>query len=83
MNTKHPPQPITCGEYNHDGYEIWRNGQAVYSTGNHAQDSSQPATTARDRLPLNALRKLCIRTAREIAEECGGTFGGVERVTEK
>lgn len=70
------------GEYSHNGYEVWSDGQHVYSAGNHAQDSSQPALCERDRLPLKIIRRFCIKTAREIAAEDHGRFAGVERVTE-
>ena len=85
MPASNKPQPksVICGEYNCDGYEIWRDGQVVYTAGNHAQDSCQSARDRRDRLPLKTLRKFCIQTAREIATEEGGIFGGVERVRDE
>ena len=53
------------------------------SAGNHVHDSTQCATTKQDRLPLKTIRRFCIKTAHEIAEEQNGTFGGVERVAEE
>ena len=76
----HPPQ--IQGHYNHQGYEIWCGGQVVYSAGNHVHDSSQPAATNKDRLPLKTIRQFCIKTAREFAREYHGHFGRVERVQE-
>jgi hypothetical protein len=80
-NGKQPP--AVHGEYNHDVYEIWCGGRVVYSAGNHAQDWTQPATGKQDRLPLRTIRRFCIKTAQEVAEEQNGTFGGVERVPEE
>jgi hypothetical protein len=71
------------GEYNQDGYAIWCGGRVVYSAGNHVQDSTQCATTKQDRLPLKTIRRFCIKTAHEIAEERNGTFGGVQRVEDQ
>ena len=73
-------QPPVHGTYNRNGYEIWCAGRVVYSTGNHVHDSTQCATSKRDRLPLKTIRRFCIKTAHEIAEERNATFGGVERV---
>jgi hypothetical protein len=70
------------GEYNRNGYDVWIDGAVVYAAGNHVHDSTQYALSARDRLPLKALRKFCLKTAREIAAERRGVFAGVERVTE-
>ena len=75
--------PAVHGEYNRHGYEIWCDGQVVYSAGNHAQDSIQPALCNEDRLPLRTIRRFCIKTAHEIAEEQNRPFGGVERVADR
>jgi hypothetical protein len=75
-------RPVVRGEYSRNGYEIWCAGRVVYSAGNHVKESTQYATTKRDRLPLKTIRRFCIKTAHEIAEEQRGTFGGVERVAE-
>ena len=75
-------RPVVRGEYNRNGYEVWSDGQHVYSAGNHVQDSTQPALCKQDRLPLKTIRRFCIKTAREIAAEHHGRFVGVERVTE-
>jgi hypothetical protein len=74
--------PAVNGQYNRNGYEIWCNGQAVYSAGNHAQDSTQPALCMEDRLPLRTVRRFCIQTAQEVAREQNGTFASVERVAD-
>lgn len=75
-------RPVVRGEYNRNGYEVWSDGQHVYSAGNRVQDSTQPALCEQDRLPLNTIRQFCIKTAQEIAAEHRGRFVGVERVTE-
>ena len=80
---QHQRKPVVSGEYNRDGYEIWCAGRVVYSAGNHVHDSTQHATTKQDRLPLKTIRRFCIKTAREIAEERNGTFGGVQRVEDQ
>ena len=82
LKTPAKRKPVVRGEYNRNGYEIWSDGQHVYSVGNHVQDSGQPALCKLDRLPLKTIRRFCIKTAREIATEQRGRFGGVERVTE-
>jgi hypothetical protein len=82
VKTPNKRRPVVRGEYNRNGYEVWSEGQHVYSAGNHVQDSSQPALCKDDRLPLKTIRRFCIKTAREIATEQRGRFVGVERVTE-
>jgi hypothetical protein len=75
-------RPVVRGEYSRNGYEIWCAGRVLYSAGNHVKESTQYATTERDRLPLKIIRRFCIKTAHEIAAEQNGAFGGVERVAE-
>jgi hypothetical protein len=75
-------RPALHGEYNRNGYEIWCDGQVVYSVGNNVLDSTQPAMCNEERLPLTTMRRFCIRTAHEVAEEQNRPFGGVERVAE-
>jgi len=72
--------PLVHGEYNEKGYDLWVSGEMVYAAGNHAHDSTQYAQCKENRLPLKTLRRLCIKTAKEIAVERGGRFCGVERV---
>ena len=74
---------LVRGEYHRHGYEVWSDGQHVYSAGNHVQDSSQPALCQGDRLPLKTIRRFCIKTAREIATELNGRFAGVERAARR
>jgi hypothetical protein len=71
---------LVRGEYSGNGYEVWIGGRVVYSAGNHVHDSTQPALSEKDRLPLRTIRKFCNQTTREIAGERGGIFAGVERV---
>jgi hypothetical protein len=75
--------PSVHGEYNRNGYEVWVGGRVVYQAGNHVHDSTQPAMTEKDRLPLRTIRQFCLKTARDIAVERGGLFAGVERVGEE
>ena len=75
-------QNIVSGEYNRNGYIIWKNHAIVYGAGNHKQDSSQSAMNEHDRLSLRAIRSMCIRTARNMAHECTGAYAGVEHVAE-
>jgi len=82
LTTPNKRRPVVRGEYNRNGYEVWSDGQHVYSAGNHVQDSTQPALREQDRLPLKTIRRFCIKTAREFATEHRGRFVGVERVTE-
>jgi hypothetical protein len=74
--------PSVHGEYSGSGYEVWMGVRVVYSAGNHVHDSTQPAMRKEDRLPLHTVRKFCIKTTREIAEEHRGIFAGVERENE-
>lgn len=73
---------VISGEYSRHGYDVWADHRIVYTALNHRCDSQQSATCEQDRLSLRELRRFCQRTAREIAEECGGRFVGVERVAE-
>ena len=73
---------VVRGEYNRNGYAVWLGDHLTYTAGDHVQDSTQPALCEQDRLPLKTIRRFCIKTAREIATEQRGRFGGVERVTE-
>jgi hypothetical protein len=68
------------GEYSENGYDVFANGQLVYSAGNHALDSTVcvPPGSA-EAVPLRALRRYCSGTCREIADEINATFGGVTR----
>lgn len=80
---KTPTHKVVVAEFSEEGYEV----QVVvgarivhsYAAGNHRQDSAQSATPGtRDALRLREIRKLCVRTAKEIAREHSARFGGVE-----
>jgi hypothetical protein len=75
------PPPVH-GEYSRNGYEVWIAGRLVYTAGNHVHDSTQPAMSKEDRLPLPTIRKFCQRTTREMAVERSGIFAGVKRARE-
>lgn len=81
---KKPTQKVVIGEFSEEGYEV----QVVlgarvvhsYAAGNHRRDSAQSATPGTpEALRLREVRKLCIRTAREITREHRARYGGVER----
>jgi hypothetical protein len=76
------PHPVH-GEYNRNGYTVWSGDSPLYSAGNHAQDSAQPALRPQERLPLATIRQFCLRTAREMAAELGVRFDGVERTADE
>jgi len=68
------------GEYSEDGYEVFVNGQEVYSAGNHALDSKAWAPPGSpETVPLRTLYRYCSGTCREIAREINAKFGGVTR----
>ncbi len=73
-------QAVVSGEYSRYGYDVWVDHRIVYTALNHRRDSQQLAMCEQDRLSLRELRRFCQRTAREIAEERGGIFAGVERI---
>jgi len=75
-------QLVIVGDYNRWGYSIFEadTGREIYTSGNSQYDSGaslDPGTPGA--LPLRTIRSHCIGTAREIAAECGGVYGGVER----
>jgi hypothetical protein len=79
-------QKVVIGEYSEEGYEVQVvSGARIvhsYAAGNHRQDSAQSATLgATEALRLREIRKLCVRTAREITREHRARYGGVERQT--
>ena len=81
---KKATQKVVIGEYSEEGYEVQVvSGARIvhsYAAGNHRQDSAQSATPGTpEGLCLHEIRKLCVRTAREIAQEQRARYGGVER----
>jgi hypothetical protein len=83
---KKPPQKVVIGEFSEEGYEVQVvSGARIvhsYAAGNHRRDSAQSATPgAQDALRLREIRKLCVRTAREITREHRARYGGVEPQT--
>ena len=77
-----PTQKIVIGEFSEEGYEV----QVIvgarivhsYAASNHRQDSAQSATPGTpEALRLREIRKLCIRTAKDITREQRARFGGV------
>lgn len=81
---KKPKQKVVIGEFSEEGYEV----QVVlgarivhsYAAGNHRRDSAQSATPGTpEALRLREIRKLCVRTAKDIAQERRARYGGVER----
>lgn len=81
---KKATQKVVIGEYSEEGYEVQVvSGTRIvhsYAAGNHRQDSTQSATPGTlEALRLHEIRKLCVRTARDIAQEQLARYGGVER----
>ena len=71
--------PKLIGYYNRDGYRIDEvDGRTLYEGGNNPLESSSVIDRA-DGLPLRTIRRFCRQTGREIAEERGAEFVGVER----
>jgi hypothetical protein len=83
---KKPTQKVVIGEYSEEGYEVQVvSGARIvhsYAAGNHRQDSAQSATLGEtEALRLREIRKLCVRTTREITREHRARYGRVERQT--
>lgn len=81
---KHPTQKIVIGEFSEEGYEVQVivGTQIVhsYAAGNHRRDSAQSATPGTpEALRLREIRKLCVHTVKDIAQEHRARFGGVKR----
>jgi hypothetical protein len=74
---------VVCGEYNKLGYCVLEGNDEIYSAGNAQGDSYfiVPPTPGRC-VSLKELRKFCVRTCKEMAEERGAKFCGVQRVPE-
>lgn len=61
------------GEYNKQGYTIFdEQGNELYSAGNSPFDSQQDVTGLACALPIETIRRYCVTTCAEIAEENGG-----------
>lgn len=69
------------GYYNEYGYAVvnTRTNEEVYTAGNSKVDQSESLDPgSKNALDLATLRRYCERTTREIAQEEGGEYGGVE-----
>ena len=73
------------GFYHEHGYNIWREecgrlvgGEPVYTAGNSPHESQGTVPVARGE-SLGTLRKWCIQTGKEMAEEQGLKWGGCSR----
>lgn len=69
---------MITGEYNAMLYVILQDGEEVYAAGN-SRFESQGYLPAPDGVGLRTMRRFCISTAHEFAEELGETYGGVSR----
>ena len=83
---KKPTQKVVIGEFSEEGYEVQIvSGARIvhsYAAGNHRRDSTQSAASSTpEALRPREIRKLCVRTAREITREHRARYGGVERQT--
>jgi hypothetical protein len=77
MKTK--PKIVT-GEFSEHGYAVFISDRPYYSAGNCLHDSAiHVPPGSPDAVPLRQIRSYCARTARDIAQEVGGAFTGVER----
>lgn len=81
---KKPIQKVVIGEFSEEGYEVQVvSGTRIihsYAAANHRQDSTQSATCGTpEALCLRDIRKLCVRTAKDMAREHHARYGGVER----
>jgi hypothetical protein len=65
--------PEVTGEYSDDGYRIFVDGEEMYEAGNHPMESTSWIS---DGLSLDTMRKYCIQTGKEVAQERGGVFTG-------
>ena len=65
------------GRYNELEYEVEVDGKIIYEAGNSPFDS-QVYTSADDGVGLETMRKYCEQTTKNIAEEQGAKFIGVE-----
>ena len=86
MNTK--TKTVVVGEYSEWGYEVQaiRGSRILHSyvAGNHKQDSQQSAALGSpEACGLHQIRRACIHTARDIAQEHRAQYGGVTRQTQK
>ena len=67
---------IITGEYDAVGYEVLVDDEPKYEAGNSPYDS-QAVLPAREGVGLRQMRRWCISTAKAMAEETGGEYGGV------
>jgi len=69
------------GYYHKYGYEIMDvdSSYAVYHAGNSPYDSAQVVDLS-DAVPITELKQFCKDTGKEIAEEQGAEFLGVEQI---
>jgi hypothetical protein len=86
MNTK--TERVVVGEYSELGYEVQviRGSRILhsYAAGNHKQDSQERAVLGSpEACSLRQIRRNCIRTAKDIAQEHRAQYGGVARQTQK
>jgi len=81
-------QKVVIGEFSEEGYEVQViSGARIvhsYAAGDHRQDSAQSATPGTpEALRLRDIRKFCIRTAKDVAQEHRARYGGVELKTQQ
>lgn len=69
---------IITGEYSAIEYTILLDDQPIYDAGNSLHDSYVRVPGARG-IGLAKMREYCIQTAKELAQEHGAEYRGVER----
>lgn len=69
------------GQYDEYGYQIEdEKGRVLYTAGNSKYESHEVVNLDRgNNLLLKQIRSFCIKTAKEMANESGVEYGGVER----
>ena len=70
--------PTVWARFDAQGYEVLVDGQPVYEAGNSQRDSTAIETDALYAVPVKTLARYASRTGKEIAQEIGGKWIGIE-----
>jgi len=68
------------GQYNRNGYKVFRDGAEVYTAGNSPQDSTAQESDPHFAVPLATLAKYCRQTIKDMAAEFGEKAGYADQV---
>ena len=69
------------GYYNESGYQVESDNPTdaiIYRAGNHALESQQDGTGTEHQLSLDVISNFCEQTAKDIADDKGAEFVGIE-----